>query len=719
MTRQTSIRATRVAVVVDSLEGHRPLYLRLILDHAETLGADVTIHCSGDRTTLDLHGDLRDRAEWHFSPSSPDLAMLDAEHIVLLDGDSVARSTFSTFRWSSAAPIVALSLRGQAPSWQKNPRRALKSLARFVVARRLHHRRNVQVLTLASAAEPITPGDDKVRDPIPISCTPEDVLRFQEDVLAPSDPAGECFWIGILGILNPRKCVEMVTTAIIEAASAGQIDGPAVLFAGPVADESRHEVNEAVALLQAADIPVVLIDELLNETTFDAAIGAMGAVVVAYRNDGPSAILGRAARLGTRVVAAGSPTLRSDVEALGIGHWGSLDVAGIRMALALTARQDRPEPNTEIDDRDFGPRILHRRPLRILAWPAFRHRWGNPFTAELADHLVGAGNQVQEFGLTNNLLRRHDAIVMHWPEFASTHRSRVIRWTATPLLLIVLFGQRHLGSASLIWVAHNSRPHDDRSPRLHRWFMRRFIASLDGVVALNQTGLHDAESIYPALGKIPNLVTRHPAYDMATAAVVSTDSMSPVGELLAGLDPQAPVLVSWGKILPYKQLDALAEQASRLDDGVVTVIAGRCDHERLAVQLLERSATDPDRLRVLIGHLADADLAALLERADAAVFNFEDITNSGSVIASLSAGVPVIAPRHPGLEELQVELGGDWVRLFDAPLHTGDLEKLMCIGPPTSPGIGDRSEFRWSTVAAEFEAFIRGVVGHQSPEGPR
>ncbi len=703
--------------MVDSLEGHRPLYLRLLLDQAEAMGSDVAVFCAGSEDTS--AADLTSRACWQFSSSPPELSTIPADRIVLLDGDSHARSTFFKLRWPSTAPVVALSLRGQVPSWQRDLRRLSKSVARFVIARRLHHRHNVEVLTLASVTERIEPGGDKVRDPIPASCTPEDVERFRADVIAATDPRSERFWIGVLGVLNPRKCIELVTSAIVDAASTGDVAAPAVLFAGPVAEETRGEIDDALAALRTAGIPVVVLDGLLDDKTFDAAIGAMDAVVVAYRNDGPSAILGRAARLGTRVVAAGSPTLRRDLETLGIGHWGSLDAPGIGEALSKTVLLARPEPDASIGDQHFGPRILGRRPMHILAWPAFRHRWGNPFTAELADHLVAAGNRVGEFGVTSNPLRRPDAILLHWPEFASTHRSPFLRWIATPLLLTVLIAQRRVRGASLVWVAHNARPHDNPSPRLHRWFMRRLTRNLDGVIALNETGLRDAETEFPALRWTPSLVTRHPAYDMATSPTTPvTNSTSAVDHLVAEIDPGAQVLVSWGKLLPYKQLDALAEQASHLGDGTVTVIAGRCDDERLAARLFEQAAIRPDHLRVLIGHMEDADLTTLLRRADAAVFNFEDITNSGSVIASLSAGLPVIAPRHPGLEELQVELGVDWVRLFDAPLRAADLEKLLCIGPPTSPGLPDRSEYRWSTVASEFERFLQTTVDRRSPSKP-
>ena len=62
--------------------------------------------------------------------------LLDTDRVVVLDGDTLARSTLSRRHWPTHAPVVAVSFRGQTPKLGPDMRRNLKSIARFAVAKR-------------------------------------------------------------------------------------------------------------------------------------------------------------------------------------------------------------------------------------------------------------------------------------------------------------------------------------------------------------------------------------------------------------------------------------------------------------------------------------------------------------------------------------------------------------------------------------------------------
>ncbi|MGI9609181.1 MAG: hypothetical protein ACR2NL_02700, partial [Acidimicrobiia bacterium] len=675
--------SSRIDLVIDSVEGHRPFYLRLCLLHGQSIGATCTVHAPGSEDDLAEHDrDLLDLATWRFvsDPASLDyLSAIETDRIVLLDGDALGRSTFSRRKWRVHAPLIALSLRGQRPRWNPSLVRFAKSVARFVMTQRLKRRPEVRVITLASSSDRVGPADDAVQDAVPIDCSPEDVERFRAEVLAEAETAGRTrFWIGIVGIINHRKNVKLVARALAAATADGQLRSPGLLLAGPIAEDTKSEVNAAMTLLDEVGIPVVTLDRLLDDSTFDAAIGALDAVVVAYSNDGPSGVLNKAARLGTRVVAAGSPTLRSDVRDLGLGAWGKLTVDGIEGALVATASQPPPQPVEHLGVEHFGARLLGPDPMRILAWPAFRHRWANPYTSDLADGLVALGNEVIEFGLGRQLLHHHDAILLHWPEFAPTHRSRVVRYLASPVVLIVLFAHQVVGGASLVWTVHNVQPHQDPSPRLRRWFMRTLTSRVDGVIALNQTSLTEATALYPALATTSHLLTRIPAFDQpAVPKMPDGITESAMRNFVDDLPPTTRLVLAWGKMEPYKQLDELADAAIDLGDGFMTLIAGRCDDAALEARLRSRADAHPDRLTVIAGHIDDGELARSLSRASVAAFNFRAITNSASMIASLSAETPVVAPAHPSLGELQADIGDDWIRLFEGPLDASILRTLV------------------------------------------
>ncbi len=659
-------------------------------------------------------------ATWRFTSDSCNidyLASIDTDKIVVLDGDAVARTTFGRRRWPAHTDLVALSLRGQRPRLHRNPTRMLKSIVRYLIRVGLARRPRVRVITLASSSETVRAADNKVHDAVPIDCTPADIASFAADELSGVGTTST-FWFGVLGVINHRKNLPVIADALLDLADNSTVE-PGLVLAGSVATECQDEVLSALARLTAAGIPTRLVDNL-DDTRFDAAIGAVDVVIVAYSNDGPSGVLAKAARLGTRVVAAGSKTLRNDVERLELGAWGTLNRSGLCEAMIETARRPDPAPATQLGTAHFGPRLLGSEPLRILAWPAFKHRWANRYTAELADHLVAQGNEVKEFGLGRALFRRYDIVLLHWPEFAPTHRSRAVRFLAAPAVLAVLAAHRLVGRAKLIWTIHNVRPHDDPSPWLRRWFMTALTDRLDGVIALNHTGLEEAIASYPALANAETLVTRHPAYTLEPDAGPPSTRSPEIEDFLSAVNADDRLLVSWGKMSNYKQLDDLALTVSRLDERTRSLFAGRCDDPFLLDRLKASEKSNPDRVRVVTGHIADEDLVAVLERADAAVFNFSDITNSGSVIASLSAGVPVIAPSHRGLEELGKELGDGWVRLFDPPLDPDVLRQLLDEPPPTGTPIAERPEFRFENIAAETEGFfhrVTGTLSHSCPSG--
>lgn len=77
-------------------------------------------------------------------------------------------------------------------------------------------------------------------------------------------------------------------------------------------------------------------------------------MVVAHSNEGPSGILGKAACLGARVVAAGARNLERDVRVLGsAGCWVPLEVSELSRAFAHAMDSPRPASSIAASTEDF------------------------------------------------------------------------------------------------------------------------------------------------------------------------------------------------------------------------------------------------------------------------------------------------------------------------------------------------------------------------------
>ncbi|MCC4266749.1 hypothetical protein [Microbacterium schleiferi] len=168
---------------------------------------------------------------------------------------------------------------------------------------------------------------------------------FLEPVVGSSDGR---VWIGLLGALNARKNV----TRVLDAAAA--IEDPqriGVLLAGRVAPAYSAELAVSLDAARARGVTVHLEDRFLTDAELDFAIAAVDVAVTAYSHDAPSGIFGKAASVGTYVVAAGNQSLREAIAPLGYrAIYSELSLTGLRAALteAVTSSQEHPREPIEL-----------------------------------------------------------------------------------------------------------------------------------------------------------------------------------------------------------------------------------------------------------------------------------------------------------------------------------------------------------------------------------
>lgn len=126
-----------------------------------------------------------------------------------------------------------------------------------------------------------------------------------------------------------------------------------------------------------------------------------------------------------------------------------------------------------------------------------------------------------------------------------------------------------------------------------------------------------------------------------------------------GLPADVLVIAHVGALRPYKGTHRLLAQVGGRPGGTCYLIAGACPDGAYRARLQELARAAGPRVRLLLGWLSDDDLGDCLAAADAAVFPFTAVSNSGSVLLALGAGLPVVVPDMPELASLP---GGATIR---------------------------------------------------------
>jgi glycosyltransferase involved in cell wall biosynthesis len=179
------------------------------------------------------------------------------------------------------------------------------------------------------------------------------------------------------------------------------------------------------------------------------------------------------------------------------------------------------------------------------------------------------------------------------------------------------------------------------------------------------------------------------------------------------VDGPGPLAVLAGLIRPYKGADVLLAAWPRVRPRVADarlVIAGR------PMMNTARLATGQPGVELWPRHLADAELAALLQRADVVALPYRSIDNSGIVFAALATGSALVLSDVGGFRELHDRHGvgelvpsGDPDALADAVAGVladharGDRLREASVDAARGP-------FGWASIAAATEAVYRELV---------
>lgn len=325
----------------------------------------------------------------------------------------------------------------------------------------------------------------------------------------------------------------------------------------------------------------------------------------------------------------------------------------------------------------------------------------NAYTAMLAEALENEGISVRDVGMTRvEFPLSNDLIIFHWPDEFYKHSLNTKSLISSYIRLIHLSIAHYFFGLSIVWVAHNIRPHDSsdqKSPLRWKWFLK----ILSGSISLSRSGHRDLLKNYPSLRKKPALITSHGHYlDRAITPPNPSRSVYPPPIRMAHL----------GVIRINKNLDLLAEIISKSSLPIELTIKGNCNNQDLAETLSNISHFD-DRVHFVNGHMTDEDLENSTDSADVIILPYGEILNSGALFYALSRYRPVIAPKCGSIPEIQGKVGKEWIYLFDGDLSENVVsDAIRWLKQTPRSRAPDLSSQNWNNIGAEVAEFLHKIA---------
>jgi glycosyltransferase involved in cell wall biosynthesis len=239
-----------------------------------------------------------------------------------------------------------------------------------------------------------------------------------------------------------------------------------------------------------------------------------------------------------------------------------------------------------------------------------------------------------------------------------------------------------------------------------------FTRRLDGVISLSAAGVDALRDAFPALARVPTFVVPHGHYRAAYPAPVPRAA----ARRALDLPPDAPVILHFGVLRPYKNVVRLVEAFRAMDapegDGAAPalLVAGTPGTAALA-DAVRAAADGAARVRLDLRFVPDEAVPRYLGAADLVALPYAEILNSGTALLALSLDRPVLVPDRGAMGELRGHAGAAWVRTYAPPLTPTTLaDALAWARHADRPARPDLSALAWPRLAADTHAAFEAVV---------
>lgn len=304
--------------------------------------------------------------------------------------------------------------------------------------------------------------------------------------------------------------------------------------------------------------------------------------------------------------------------------------------------------------------------MKIIAFPAFKTKYKNPYNWLLYSQIVEEGVTVEEFSLGKLLVQYYDIFHLHWPTETIVRHSNSIVAALRAITMLLVIDWARIRGTKVIWTIHDEYPHSLLHPQLANWFQSEFIKRVDGCISHSQIGQALVEKKFPSLRDSPHMVILHGHYREVYPNQISREAAR------SNLDIPADchLLLFLGYIDYYKNVPHLVQVFQELaPTNWMLLVAGKIEVPELGTQISTVAANN-SRVKLRFGFVPDEQLQLYFRAADLVVLPFQEILNSGSALLALSFDCPILVPQKGAMTELQEQVGAEWVKLYPGELTT-------------------------------------------------
>lgn len=265
---------------------------------------------------------------------------------------------------------------------------------------------------------------------------------------------------------------------------------------------------------------------------------------------------------------------------------------------------------------------------------------------------------------------------------------------------------RRSGCRARIFLCHNVAPHEGTP--VDRVLTAYGLGAADAFMVHARS---EAEKLRPLAKGRPVRVHPHPSYEIFSQGAPSRE------EARRALDLDGRVILFFGYVRPYKGLEDLlrALTLARPDAWDRLVVVGEFYDPPERYRPLLSDPKLHDRVRVVNRYVPNEEVARYFAAADVVALPYREATGSGIAQVAFGAGVPVIATRTGGLEDVVEEgVSGLLVPTRDPAALARAIERFFDerMGERLRGGVqAARRRFSWDALADAIESLAAEVRG--------
>lgn len=292
--------------------------------------------------------------------------------------------------------------------------------------------------------------------------------------------------------------------------------------------------------------------------------------------------------------------------------------------------------------------------LNILARPAFRSPNGESSSYLIAETLNSDESiNVFDWNTPIDLKKKPDFIILHWPDNILGFNFFKFYFALSSLLLLLYFS-KFFFKTKHVWLAHNINSHHKVSKTREKIFWRFFLSAIDFIIypLPSILEIHN-ENIFKGKKQII-------PFGPYTKRLVDLENLENL-KLEIGHNENFRYFLWFGLIRPYKNLEFLINVFDKIKHNCKLLIVGRVSDKKYYETL-----TKSKNVIFLPRFIEDSEFPLFFNISDACVFNYNNITNSGSIRMALTYNKPVFCNYFQQLQDFNKILDTNLVQFYDS-----------------------------------------------------